>query len=182
MFERKLKAFEISKGAGKFVSRLFTFGSNHKSLDWLTSELFNLRHNSIKNNIDGVNKSVKTLLSSFEFWVYCYCTIKRNSNLHSLAKSSSGAKNLELDGMNLEFFKSLAKTIKSGRFQFSLFRKDHILKCRDENCQIGFKSRHNWIVQKGMCIILEQVSEHQFYECCFGQNRSVYDILNYIRW
>ena len=82
MFRHKLKAFENSKGAGKFVRKLSTSCIN-LSGDWLTNELRSLGLNSRENNIAKVNINVNSLLSSPEFWVYCYESIKSNPGVFS---------------------------------------------------------------------------------------------------
>lgn len=63
-FNRKLKVFEPSKRAGKFLRKLFIFGLEKVLGDLHISELKNLRPNSMKNDIDRVDAHA-SLLSKF---------------------------------------------------------------------------------------------------------------------
>jgi RNA-directed DNA polymerase len=184
MINQKQKVFEISKGAEKFVRKFSTSGRKNVSKDWLTSELVNLQNNSIKNNIDNVNTSVNILLSSHEFWFHCYENIKSSSGINFLDESSFiNSKKITLNHVDLDYFKSLAKSIKTGKFCFEPSRKIFISKS-DENLQSStMASIQDKIVQKGLTIILELVTEHCFYDCNFGLQRkkSASDAINYIK-
>ena len=122
MFGHKLKAFRNPKGAGRFVRRFSTSGIK-LSDNWLTNELKSLGSNSRKNNIAKVNLNVNSLLSSTEFWASCYESIKSNPGIYAKGGSPSGNINLSIDGIDLDYFKSLANKIKSGRFRFGPTRK-----------------------------------------------------------
>ena len=183
MSGHKLKVYEISKGAGKFVRRFSTSGQNNESGDWLTSELKDLHINSINNNINRVNKCVNTLLSSSEFWIYCYESIKSNPGVHSPGGSSLEGKKVEMDGIDLDYFKQLGLLIKTGKFRFGSTRKTLIPKPNGSSRPLGIADSRDKIVQKGMAVILEQVADHRFYDCSFGSRRgkSVHDAIKYIR-
>ena len=182
MFGHKLKACRISTGAGKFVRQLST-SCIDLSEDWLTNELRSLGRNSRENNIAKVNTNVNSLLSSPEFWVYCYESIKSNPGAFSPGGSPDGSVNLSMDGIDLDYFNLLAKNIKSGRFRFGPIRKTIITKPGGGSRSLGIADSRDKIVQKGMAVILEQVADHQFLDCSFGSRRgkSAHDALSYIR-
>jgi len=127
MSRYKLKACRNSKGAGKFVRKLST-SCIDLSEDWLTNELRSLGFNSRKNDIAKVNINVNSLLSSPEFWVHCYESIKSNPGILSPGGSPDGSVNLSIDGIDLDYFNLLAKKIKSGRFRFGPTRQTIITK------------------------------------------------------
>jgi len=178
----KLKAYGNSMGAGKFVRQLSTSCSAEMSEDWLTKELRSLGLNSRENNIAKVNKNVNSLLSSPEFWVHCYESIKSNPGIHSPGGSPSGSVNLSIDGIDLDYFDLLAKKIKSGRFRFGPIRKTIITKPGGGSRPLGIADSRDKIVQKGMAIILEQVADHQFSDSSFGfrRGKSAHDAISYI--
>ena len=182
MFKHKLKAYRNSKGAGKFVRNLST-SCIDLSEDWLTNELRSLGLNSRKNNIAKVNMNVNSLLSSPEFWVYCYESIKSNPGVLSPGGSLDGSVNLSIDGIDLEYFNLLAKKIKSGRFLFGPTRKTIIIKPGEGGRPLGIADSRDKIVQKGMAVILEQVADHRFSNASFGfrKGKSAHDAISYIR-
>jgi len=182
MFKHKLKAYRNSKGAGKFVRNLST-SCIDLSEDWLTNELRSLGLNSRKNNIAKVNINVNSLLSSPEFWVYCYESIKSNPGVLSPGGSPDGSVNLSIDGIDLEYFNLLAKKIKSGRFLFGPTRKTIIIKPGGGGRPLGIADSRDKIVQKGMAVILEQVADHRFSNASFGfrRGKSAHDAISYIR-
>ena len=182
MSRYKLKAYRNSKGAGKFVRKLST-SCIDLSEDWLTNELRSLGFNSRKNNIAKVNINVNSLLSSPEFWVHCYESIKSNPGILSPGVSPDGSVNLSIDGIDLDYFNLLAKKIKSGRFRFGPTRKTIITKPGGGSRPLGIADSRDKIVQKGMAIILEQVADHRFSDSSFGSRRgkSAHDAMSYIR-
>jgi len=182
MFRYKLKACKNSRGAGKFVRKLST-SCVDSSEDWLTNELRSLGLNSRKNNIAKVNISVNSLLSSPEFWVHCYESIKSNPGILSPGGSPDGSVNLSIDGIDLDYFNLLAKKIKSGRFRFGPTRKTSITKPGGGSRPLGIADSRDKIVQKGIAIILEQVADHRFSDSSFGSRRgkSAHDAISYIR-
>lgn len=127
MSRYKLKPCRNSKGAGKFVRKLRTSSIN-LSEEWLTNELRYLGLDSRKNNIAKVNVNVNFLLSSPEFWVHCYESIKSNPGILSTGGNFDSSVNLSVDGIDLDYFDLLAKKIKSGRFRFGPTRKTIITK------------------------------------------------------
>jgi group II intron reverse transcriptase/maturase len=181
--EQKLKVFALPKRTGKFVRKFSTSGPEKESEDWLTSKLKNLRINSIKNDFAGVNLTVNSLLSSYIFWVHCYESIKSNPGVHSPGGKLLEGNTISLDAINLDYFKSLASLIKTGRFHFGSTRKSSIPKPDGKLRTLGIADSRDKIVQKGMAVILEQVSDHCFYDCSFGfrRGKSAHDAIAYIR-
>jgi group II intron reverse transcriptase/maturase len=182
MSRYKLKARRNSKGAGKFVRKLSTSRID-SSEDWLTNELRSLDFNSRKNNIAKVNINVNSLLSSPEFWVHCYESIKSNPGILSPGESPEGRVNSSIDGIDLDYFNLLAKKIKSGRFCFGPTRETIITKPGVSSRRLGIADGRDKIVQKGMFVILERVADHRFSDSSFGSRRgkSVHDAMSYIR-
>jgi len=175
---RKLKVFRSIKRVEKFVRKFSTLCKS-VSEDWLTNELLNLRSNSVKKSVTGVNQSVNILLSSSKFWVHCYESIKSTPDVYS-----SGGNHKNLDGINLECFNNLAYKIKTGIYCFSSSREVNIPKPLSGSHLLEIGDNRDKIVQKGMAIILEQVSEHKFYDCSFGSRRSgqsAHDAIQYIK-
>lgn len=104
--------------------------------------------------------------------------------MHSLGGSSLTQKKLvTLDGIDLDFFQKLSILLPKGRFQFGPMRRVDIPKPQGGTRPIGIADSRDKIVQKGMFIILEQLSEHRFHECSFGSRRgkSTHDALAYIK-
>lgn len=180
----RLKVYPILKGAGISARRLITTGAEEQSLEWLTQELINLRVSSVKNDFERVNFIVNSLLGSPEFWAHCYESIKSNPGTHALGGGDiDNLKPLTLDGIDLDFFTTLAKAIKTGRFRFGSSRLTLIPKPQGGTRPLGIANSRDKIVQKGIAIILEQVAEHRFYEGSFGSRRgkSCHDALKYVR-
>ena len=90
---------------------------------------------------------------------------------------------MTLDGINLDFFQKLSILLPKGRFQFGPIRKADILKRQGGTRPFGTADSRDKIVQKGMAVILEQLSEHRFHDCSFGSRRgkSAHDALAYIK-
>lgn len=65
----------------------------------------------------------------------------------------------------------------------ALFRKVDIPKLQGGLHTLGITDSRNKIVQKGLAVILEELSEHRFLNCSFGfrKSRSSHDFLAYIR-
>lgn len=104
--------------------------------------------------------------------------------MHSPGGSSlTKKKTVTLDGINLDFFQKLSKLIPKGRFLFGPIRRVDIPKPQGGTRPLGIADSIDKIVQKGMAVILEQLSEHRFYECSFGsrRGRSTHDALAYIK-
>jgi group II intron reverse transcriptase/maturase len=170
------------KGARYFARNFSTDGPDGSS-ETITQELKQLRLCSIKNNIDEVNKIVKSLLGNHDFWIHCYESIRSNPGVHSPGGSSLVRKTVTLDGINLDFFQKLSILIPKGRFSFGPIRKVDIPKRNGGTRPLGIADSRDKIVQKGMAVILEQLSEHRFHECSFGSRRgkSTHDALAYIK-
>jgi len=179
---RKLKAYNISKGAGRFVRELSTSCVN-SSEDRLTKELKSLNFNSRENNIEKVNSNVSSLLNSPQFWMHCYESIKSNPGIHAAGGSPANSVNSTIDGISLDYFSTLAKSVQSGRFRFGPTRKTEITKPGGGSRPSGIADSRDKIVQKGMAVILEQVADYQFYDSSFGsrRGRSAHDAMSYIR-
>lgn len=94
-----------------------------------------------------------------------------------------GEKPKTLDGINLRFFQTMAQRIASGRFQFSNTRLTAIKKSDSKSRPLGIADSRDKIVQKGMAIILEVITEQAFLENSFGfrKNKSCHDAIAYIK-
>jgi retron-type reverse transcriptase len=182
MSRYRLKVCVNSKGAGKFV-REFSTSCIELSEDWLTNELKLLSFNSRKNSIAEVNINVNSLLSSPQFWIHCYKSIKSNTYRFSLQGSCQSNTSLFIDKFDSEYFNLLAKTISSGRFRFEPIRKTPITDTVGVSCASDIANNRDKIVQKGMAVLLEQVTNHRFTDSSFGfkRGKSAHDAITYIR-
>lgn len=88
-----------------------------------------------------------------------------------------------MDGINLEFFHKLSINISKGRFNFGPIRKIDITKPQGGVRPLGIAGSRDKIVQKGMAVILEELSEHRFLDCSFGfrRGRSCHDAVTYVK-
>jgi group II intron reverse transcriptase/maturase len=181
--QNKLKVCFSSKGARFFSSNRTTVGPRIRSADTITHELSLLREHSEKNNIDEVNKIVNSLLSNPEFWILCYESIKSNPGVYYPGVSSFTGKVVTIDGINLEFFHKLSINIPKGKFNFGPIRKVDIPKSQGGVRPFGIADFRDKIVQKGMAVILEELSEHRFLDCSFGfrRGRSCHNAITYIK-
>lgn len=167
--------------------RFFASGSStdvpDRSSELVAQELTRLREYSEQNNINEVNNYVKSLLGNPEFWILCYESIKNNPGVYSPGGSLFTGNNETLDGINLEFFQKLSINILRGSFKFGPIRHVEILKPSGGTRPLGIADSRDKIVQKGLAVILEELSEHRFYEDSFGyrRGRSSHDALAYIR-
>lgn len=167
--------------------RFFTSNSSvdvpDRSSELVAQELTRLREYSEQNNINGVNSCVKSLLGNPEFWILCYESIKSNPGVHSPGGSLFTGKHETLDGINLEFFHKLSKNILRGSFKFGSIRRVEIPKPFGGIRPLGIADSRDKIVQKGMAVILEELSEHRFDEGSFGfrRGKSGHDAIAYIR-
>lgn len=184
-YNNMLNVYENFKGADLFV-RNFTTDCPLGSESGVVKLLANLKTNSIENNIDGVNYCVKSLLGMSEFWVLCYESIKSNPGVNSFGGSSmleSNGKPLTLDGIDLDFFQELSVSILKGNFKFGPMKRVEISKPQGGTRPLGIADSRDKIIQKGMAVILECLSEHRFLECSFGfrRGRSCHDALSFIQ-
>ena len=177
-----LNVYEKLKGVRYFASNQNAVGPDRSS-ELVAQELTCLRENSEQNNIDGVNSCVKSLLGNPEFWILCYESIKSNPGVFAPGGSLFTGKHETLDGINLEFFQKLSKKILRGSFQFGSIRRLKIPKPSGGSRPLGIVNSRDKIVQKGMAVILETLSEHRFCVSSFGfrRDKSAHDALAYIR-
>lgn len=154
-----------------------------RSSETIAEELSRLREYSEQNNINEVNNCVDSLLRNPEFWTLCYESIKSNPGVNSPGGSSLTGKAVTMDGINLEFFHKLSINIPKGRFNFGPIRKIDIPKPQGGVRPLGIADSRDKIVQKGMAVILEELSEHRFLDCSFGfrRGRSCHDAITYIK-
>ena len=173
-----LKGGLTEKGPALTARFYSTSGLNQGSELVIEDELNSLRVYSEGKNMDGVNDSVRKLLTSPNYWIHCYESIKSNPG-----NMTKGTSSVTLDGIDKDFFSSLANAIKTGSFHFGAIRKVHIPKSDGSSRPPGISNSRDKIVQKGMAIILEVVSEHRFYEGSFGfrRGKSCKDAIQYIR-
>jgi retron-type reverse transcriptase len=184
-----LKANKIHKGPVLTARYLSTKGPSKESSVDLEEEFMKLKSNSIKNSMIGVNNSINILIRSQIFWIHCYESIKSNPGSMSLGggdklgKTKTKTKTKTLDGINLEFFDDLVKKVGSGRFVFGNTRRTLIRRPDGKQRPLGIADSRDKIVQKGMAVILELVSEHRFCENSFGfrRGRSCHDAIAFIK-
>jgi len=182
MVQSVLKARYESKGAGYFVrnfSTVYPLGLSEE----IAENLKRLREFSEKYNIAEVNNVVKSLLSNPNFWIYCYESIKSNPSVYSSGERSFIGKLMTLDRISLDFFQKLSNLLPKGRFYFGPTRKIDIPKRGGGTRPLGIADFRDKIVQKGMAVILEELSEHRFDESSFGSRRgkSTHDALAFVK-
>ena len=178
-----LKERRNFKGTGLSVRYFATECADDLSAEQVANKLAFLEVNSRKNNIDGVNRNVHSLLGMPEFWILCYESIKSNPGIHSPGGSSMLGETITMDGIDLEFFQKLSTSILRGSFRFGLIRRVYIPKPQGGTRPLGIADSRDKIVQKGMAVILEVVSEHRFLDCSHGsrRGRSCRTALSYIK-
>ena len=182
-FRSALKAHGSYKGADLFARCASTITCSKKSVESVAQALLRLKSCSVQNDIDGVNVYVKTLLEMPEFWILCYESIKSNPGTSSPGGSSLvTSKAVTLDGIDLEFSQKLSTSIIRGSFRFGPIRRVDIPKPQGGTRPLGIADSRDKIVQKGLAVILEQVSEHRFLECSHGfrRGRSCHTALAYV--
>jgi len=146
--------------------------------------LNDLQEASKTNNMETVNKLVKCLLSSEEFWIGCYESIKSTSGGMAHGDSqNAGEKPQTYDGLDKQWFTDLCKKVKSGKFHFDPMRRVYIPKPDGKSRPLGIAFSGDKIVQKGLATILETVSEFRFYEGSFGFRKklSTHDAIRFIK-
>lgn len=178
-----LKECRNFKGTGLSVRYFATECATDPSAEKVANELALLEANSRKNNIDGVNRNVHSLLGMPEFWILCYESIKSNPGVHSPGGSSMLGETITMDGIDLEFFQKLSTSILRGAFRFGPIRRVDIPKPQGGTRPLGIADSRDKIIQKGMAVILEVVSEHRFLDCSHGsrRGRSCHTALSYIK-
>ena len=178
------------KGTGSFVRSYSSGGSNRSLTDLeintevIAQDILSLKEYSIEKNLDGVNRTVKSLLSNPEFWMLCYDSIKSNPGTASAGGTFlETGKIITLDGIDVGFFDNLAKIIINGSFKFGPIRRVNIPKPQGGTRPLGIADSRDKIVQKGIAVILEKVAEHRFLDCSFGfrRGRSCHMALDFIR-
>ena len=154
-----------------------------RSSKTIAEELSRLREHSEQNNINEVNNSVKSLLSNPEFWILCYESIKGNPGVQSSGGSIFTGKSETMDGIDLDFFNKLSINIPKGNFKFGPIRKAAIPKPQGGLRPLGIADSRDKIVQKGLAVILEELSEHRFLDCSFGfrRGRSCHDAIAFVK-
>lgn len=178
-----LKECRNLKGTGLSV-RYFSNECDTSSSEEVANELALLEVNSRKNNVDGVNRNVYSLLGMPEFWILCYESIKSNPGVHSPGGSALVLDQpITLDGIDLEFFQKLSTSIIRRSFRFGPIRRVDIPKPQGGTRPLGIADSRDKIVQKGMAVILEVVSEYRFLDCSHGsrRGRSCHTALSYIK-
>jgi hypothetical protein len=162
-----LNVYRRPKGTEIFARHYSSTKSlNKEGLDrfseLVSAKLSELIVNSKKNDIEKVNQITLTLLGMPEFWILQYESIKGNPGVHTLGGSalSKNNKNKTLDGIDLDFFHKLPKSILRGSFKFGPIRRVDIPKPRGGSRPQGIVDARDKIVQKGLATILECLSEH----------------------
>ena len=86
----------VGLGGARYFASNCTIAGPDGSSEQITKELKHLREYSSENNIVGVNKSVKFLLSNSDFWIYCYESIESKPNVDNSGGSLFIKKNSSL--------------------------------------------------------------------------------------
>jgi len=178
IWENALKGYRTEKGPA-LTARFYSITASPVGLIIsIKDELELLRIHSEGKNMEGINNSVRKLLTSPEYWIHCYESIKSNPG-----NMTRGTTEVTLDGIDSEHFSSLTHKIKTGSFQFGPIRRTEIPKPDGSTRPLGIANSRDKIVQKGMAIILETVSEHRFIEGSFGfrREKSCKDAIKFIR-
>lgn len=187
-FKNMLNVCGNFKGTDFFVRSLTTDCPQGFELE-VEKLLADLKANSIENNIAKVNICVGFLLGMPEFWMLCYERIKSNPGCFSSFSSEgsyildSNEKPNSLDGIDLDFFQKLSSSILKGNFKFGPMRRIELPKSYGSSRFFANADSRDKIVQKGMAVILECLSEHRFLECSFGfrHGKSCHDALAFIQ-
>jgi len=114
----------------------------------------------IKNNkMDPflINKSVIDIIADSEILMVAYIKIKSKPG-----NITSGINNETFDGINMEWFKSIASDILTGRFAFKPSRRVDIQKSNEGKRSLWVISPRDKIVQEVIRIILEAIFEPTF--------------------
>jgi len=143
-----------------------------------------LQKHSKNNNMNKVNACTKYLISNPEFWICCYKSIENDFNTKFFKSLVSSKKKILMNFVNLNFFYKLSISILKGNFKDSLtFLISPSLKSKKSfPFFIGINSK-NKIVQKGIIVIIKELSEYRFLDCSFGlrKKKSRYDAIKYIK-
>lgn len=110
-----------------------------------------------KNNSNYVFKNVARIIADPEFLKFAYGLIKSNPG-----NMTPGIDKDTLDGIDIQYFKSLAKEIGSGSFKFKPARRIEITKAKGGTRPLSIASPRDKIVQSAMKIILEAAFEPHF--------------------
>ena len=171
-YRSALKGQGRYKGAVLFARHASTVTCSQELVKSVAQTLIRLKSCSINNDIKGGNVHVKILLGMPEFWILCYESIKSNPGTDSPGGSSLvTSEAVTLDGIDLEFFQKLSTSILRGSFRFGPIRRVGIPKPQGGIRPLEIADPRDKIVQKGLAVILEQVSEHRFLECSHGFRR-----------
>lgn len=185
-----LNVYHKPKGTEIFVRHFSSNESLNKdgldrSSEVVSAKLSDLIVSSKNDNIEKVNEITLTLLGMPEFWILQYESIKGNPGVHTPGGSafSKNKRNKILDGIDLDFFHKLSKTILRGSFRFGPIRRVDIPKPQGGTRPLGIADARDKIVQKGLATILECLSEHKFLDCSHGfrRGRSCHTALTYVR-
>lgn len=181
-----LKVYKNIKRADQ-LARFFTTNCYNNGNEFeVTQALDTLKINAKKNDITKVNESVNFILGLNEFWVFCYESIKSNPGTQSLGGSAFEKPNEKpktLEGNDLDFFSKLTASVLNGSFKFGPTKNFEIHKPSKGSKLIEITDFRDKIVEKGMAIILECITDHIFLECSFGfrKGRSCHAALAYIK-
>lgn len=159
-----------------------TFKNNQITFsETIDKDLSRLRAYSEQNKIHEVNKCVHFLLSNPKFWIVCYESNKNYFRFNFLESNSITDKGNILNENDLEFFNNLSMNISRGKFNFGSIMNINTSKLSKRS--FGISDYRNEIVQKGIAIILQELSEHRFLDSNFGfrKGKSCHDAIKYIK-
>jgi nicotine oxidoreductase len=149
---RKIRGFHSS------ASPLKETNSESFKEAWPTglAELTKIIKESV-NNSNSVFKNVSRIIAEPEFLKFAYGLIKSKSG-----NMTPGIDTETLDGVDLQYFKTLSKEIGSGSFKFKPARRNVNPKDKGGTGPLSIASPRDKIVHSAMKIILEAVFEPQF--------------------
>lgn len=140
----------------KFLSFLYIRKFSSSPVCWVSCELVNLKNYSQNKNKNKIDETVKLLLNSTSFWIYCYENMDFKSDL-----------------IKNDFFFNLVNSVRNGSFFFN----------NVNNVQVSINSIRNKLVLKGIAVILQTLSEYRFYEGSFAfkSDKNCHDVIKFIK-
>ena len=125
---------------------------------WIKAELDNYMNKS------GMYNGIINILANPLFLQACYLEIKGKPG-----NMSKGVTTETLDGINLEWFESIAKEIKTGKFNFSPTRRVMIPKPgKKELRPLSVGNPREKIVQKALTMLMETIWDEKFSDNSYG--------------
>jgi RNA-directed DNA polymerase len=114
--------------------------------------------------MDGKYNGIIRILADPAYLQFCYMLIKSKPG-----NMSRGLTKETLDGISYSWFEETAKSLLTGKYEFTPSRRVLIPKPgKITKRPLGISSPREKIVHKGLQIILEQIYEPKFLDCSHG--------------